>query len=251
MPAGIPTGRFEVFRPSTPLDPTPKGPVFDGGLRVPEESIHVARQDNASYVPIETTPSGLNPSEIAGKYRHRGGADKHTVSITIPQFGSFLTTIRDALDVSRSTGRVPYLDDLDVDRLERIPYLANKLPSAKTLHICSFVPGSDSRRGDALEKYFDKHEVKIPSFEELLVCCAVHFAATGQHLLPAGRFTRTKNGVLELLGGQIRPHLHSLERFEHSKYVVVSGVIAPGKETPITTWWDKVCGQFQAAIGGS
>lgn len=243
-PAGIPTGKCEVFRPSTPLDPTPKGPVFDGGLKVPEEVIHVATQDNASYVPVGTTSPGLKPSEIAGKYSHRSGADKHTVSITIPQFGSFLTTIRDELDMSRSTGRVPLLDDLDVDRLERIPHLANKLPSAKVLHICSFVPGSDSYRGNALQKYLDKHEVKLPSFEELLVCCSVHYAATGQHLLASGRLTRTKNGVLELSGGQIRPHLDRLDRFERAKYVVVSGVVEPGRETPITTWWDKFWRQF-------
>lgn len=241
--AGIPTGAYQLLRIATPLDPDPKGPVYDGGLLVfdgqPEwatasESGRAPAADSSS--PVELSRSeATTPDELRNKYLFIDVRREHVALLTLPERHSRGDLMIECNQVRANRGLMPPLSQETLCRLMEDQRFRDPVLSVTDIRVCGQVPGTAGLGKVAMDRSLAHRRVRLPSIEDLVAACAIHYATTGRHLIPLGSTVRAADGVIRTsrIGGQIRVILDDWEEFARDPYLVAAGVIAPGERSVI------------------
>lgn len=84
-----------------------------------------------------------------------------------------------------------------------------------------------------MDVFLRQRQIRLPSIEDLVAACAIHYATTGRHLVPLGRTVRAADGVVRTsrTGGQLRVLLDDWEEFANDPLLVAAGAVLPGEHS--------------------
>ncbi len=237
-PAGIPTGAYQLLRIATPLDPDPKGPVYDGGLLVFDGQPPLVDPPR-----FPTDPGGVanavprseatTPDELRNKYLFVDLRKEAVALLSLPENHSRGDLLIECYQVRANRGQPPPLGQETLSRLMEDKRFRNPVFSASDIRVCGMVPGSAGLRRSAMDVFLRQRQIRLPSIEDLVAACAIHYATTGRHLVPLGRTVRAADGVVRTsrTGGQLRVLLDDWEEFANDPLLVAAGAVLPGEHS--------------------
>jgi hypothetical protein len=239
-PAGIPTGAYQLLRVATPLDPDPKGPVYDGGLLVSEGlPAVVASSPVVSFAasPDSQEAQVSTADELRNKYLFIDVRNENTALLTLPERHSRGDVLIDSNNLRFSSGKTTPLSQETLTELMEDERFRKPVLSATDIRVCGLVPGSPGLRGVRLDLFLKDRGIQLPLIEDLTVACAIHYATTGRHLIPLGRTVKAANGVIRTsrMGGQLKVFLNDLDRFSNDFLLVAAGTVRPGEQSVLPT----------------
>lgn len=241
QPAGIPTGAYQLLRIATPLDPDPKGPVYDGGLLVfdgqplqveaPASRQGVGESSGSGEMARQT--EATTPEELRNKYLFVDVRKESVALLTLPERHSRGDLLIECNQVRANRGLMPPLSQETLSRLMEDKRFRDPVFSPTDIRVCGLVPGSAGLSKVPMDRFLAQRKISLPPIEDLLAGCAIHYATTGRHLIPSGRTVRAANGVLRTPrnGGQIRVVLDDWEEFAKDPWLVASGAVAAGERS--------------------
>ncbi len=242
-PAGILTVAYQLLRVATPLDPDPKGPVYDGGLLVfngQPEWVGVSASGRVtatnSSTPVEESRSeATTPDELRNKYLFIDVRREHVALLTLPERHSRGDLLIECNQVRANRGLMPPLSQETFCRLMEDKRFRDPVLSVTDIRVCGLVPGTAGLDKVAMDRFLAHRRVRLPSIEDLVAACAIHYATTGRHLIPLGSTVRAADGVVctSRIGGQIRVILDEWDEFARDPYLIAAGVVAPGEQSVI------------------
>jgi hypothetical protein len=224
------------MRVATPLDPDPKGPVYDGGLLV--DAGPPAVIDSTPVVSIALSPDSQEepvstPEELRNKYLFLDFRKENTALLTIQERHSRGDVLIDSNNLRSSMGKTTPLSQEALSQLMEDDRFRKPVLSVTDIRVCGLVPGSPGIRGVRLDLFLKDRGIHLPLIEDLTVACAIHYAITGRHLIPLGRTVKAANGVIRTsrTGGQLKVFLDDLERFSNDILLVAAGTVPPGEQS--------------------
>jgi len=257
--AGIPTGAYQLLRIATPLDPDPKGPVYDGGILVfdgrPEWGVSSQSSrlaDAASGATIDPVrPEATTPDELRNKYLFIDVRREQVALLTIPERHSRGDLLIECNQVRSNRGLLPPLSQDTLCRLMEDKRFRDPVLSATDIRVCGLVLGSAGLGKVAMDRFLSMRRVRLPSIEDLVAACAIHYATTGRHLIPLGRTVRAVDGVIRTsrTGGQIRVILDDWDEFARDPFLVAAGVVLPGQQSVIPKRHGTILRRIQRLAG--
>ena len=240
---GIPTGAYQLLRIPTPLDPDPKGPVYDGGVLVSEgQPVQVDgsrgdRPGGSGGDAAGGAPSAkvTTPDELRNKYLFIDIRKEHVALLTLPERHSRGDLLIECHEVRTQRGQPPPLSQETLFRLMEDKRFRNPVLSSTDVRVCGLVPGTAGMNKASMDRILRQRGVRLPPIADLVSACAIHYATTGRHLLPPGRTVRAADGVVRAprTGGQILVVLDVLEEFANDPLLVASGVVPAGERSVI------------------
>jgi hypothetical protein len=249
---GIPTGKYQLTRLATPLDPNPRGPVFDGGLMVDAGMTNVLSSEQPNPSLSQAAPvssAALTPAELRNKYTVTDIPQNWVAVLTIPRQTTLADALVDAYRVRAAANKPQAVSDDTFSMLIQTGRFNEAFSSPTTIGICGFIPRTDLLRGQHLKNYLTDKGVKLPCIEHLVAACMIHHSVTGRHLVPDGRVTRVLDGVIERKGSQLHIHFDDLEKFDTSPKLVVAGKVKPGQQSALVGRFDGLMQHVKAIFG--
>jgi hypothetical protein len=188
------------MRVATPLDPDPKGPVYDGGLLV--DAGPPAVIDSTPVVSIALSPDSQEepvstPEELRNKYLFLDFRKENTALLTIQERHSRGDVLIDSNNLRSSMGKTTPLSQETLSQLMEDDRFRKPVLSVTDIRVCGLVPGSPGIRGVRLDLFLKDRGIHLPLIEDLTVACAIHYATTGRHLIPLGRTVKAANELLK------------------------------------------------------
>lgn len=240
----IPTGPYQLYRPSTPLDPNPKGPVFDGGLLV-DKGDRLHEEGSALRNLAPTLPRPQTPEELRKKYAVAVNETSRTVVFSLPRRTPLSEILVDAYSVRKATYKPQLLPEATMSHLMESGRLSDTYMWPTTIGICGFVPRTDTLRGERLKSYLTSRQVQLPSSEHLIAACVLYHAVTGRHLVPENRIAKAADGVVEVKNSRLYAHLEDYEKFERSPQLLVTGRVKSINQSPTVEWTDRMLARLK------
>lgn len=239
-PAGIPTGAYQLLRIATPLDPEPKGPVYDGGLLVAEGMLAViasgfpkaSSADSASGSSQEegSSSEATTPDELRNKYLLVDLRKESVALLTLPALHSRGDLLIECQQVRANRGLPAPLSQETLSRLMEDKRFREPVYSSTDIRVCGLVQGTAGMVKVAMDRVLAQKGIRLPAIEDLVAACAIHYATTGRHLVPLGRTVRAADGIVKtaLNGGQLRVVLDAVDQHANDPWLVASGVVPHG-----------------------
>jgi hypothetical protein len=241
-PAGIPTGAYQLLRIATPLDPDPKGPVYDGGILVfdgqplqANAAVNGRSGDTGLDAGGGPSAEATTPDELRNKYLFIDIRKEHVALLTLPERHSRGDLLIECHQVRTNRGQPPPLSQETLFRLMEDKRFRDPVLSSTDVRVCGLVPGTAGMNKASMDRILRQRGVRLPPIEDLVAACAIHHATTGRHLLPLGRTVRAADGVLRTArtGGQIRVVLDDWEEFANDPLLVASGMVPAGERSVV------------------
>lgn len=246
QPAGIPTGAYQLLRIATPLDPDPKGPVYDGGLLVFDGQSSLVDSPPAPRFgghPVASgddgaRPEATTPDELRNKYLFVDIRKEAVALLTLPAGHSRGDLLIECHQVRANRGLPPPLSQETLSTLMEDKRFRDPVFSATDIRVCGLVPGTAGLRKTAMDRLLAQRRIRLPSIEDLVAACAIHYATTGRHLVPLGRTVRAADGVVRTgwIGGQLRVILDEWDEFANDPLLVAAGAVLPGQKSVSPRW---------------
>jgi hypothetical protein len=235
-PAGIPTGAYQLMRVATPLDPDPKGPVYDGGMLVcegkpPEVGAPAIASPTAS--PDSQDNEVSSAEGLRNKYLFMDVRRELVAILTLPERHSRGDVLIDCNKVSFAMGKTTPLSQETLSRLMEDERFRKPVLSPTDIRVCGMVPGSAGLKGLNLMRLLAQRRVQLPAIEDLTAACAIHYATTGRHLIPLGRTIQASNGAIRTSrwGGRLNVVLGDADPLANDAMVAAAGTIPPGEQS--------------------
>lgn len=228
-----------MFRVATPLDPEPKGPVYDGGLMVSDgqprqapsppiqpQSTVVAASNVAQVTAIST------PDELRNKYLLIDIQKERVALITLAEHASRGDVLVDSNRVRSSNGQITPLSQDMLSRLMEDSEFRKPVLSVTEIRVCGMIPGTEGLNGVKLERFLADREIQVPKISDLTTACAICYATTGRHLIPVGRTVRASDGVIRASRtGQLNVFLGDPDQFAQDADTVTAGKVRVGENS--------------------
>ena len=240
QPAGIPTGAYQLLRIATPLDPEPKGPVYDGGLLVAEGlpaviasgSPKASSTDSASGSSQEegSRSEATTPDELRNKYLLVDLRKESVALLTLPARHSRGDLLIECQQVRANRGLPAPLSQETLSRLMEDKRFREPVYSSTDIRVCGLVRGTAGMVKVAMDRVLARKGIRLPAIGDLVAACAIHYATTGRHLVSLGRTVRAADGIVKtaLNGGQLRVMLDAVDEHANDPWLVASGVVPHG-----------------------
>jgi len=242
QPIGIPTGAYHLHRVPTPLDPEPKGPVYDGGVLVSdglplvEPSAPRAEKPDAGSGAVTSksaTAAVTTPAELRDKYLFIELKNELSAFLTLPERASRGDLLIDCHHVRSKRGLVPPVGEETISKLMEDKRFRAPVLSLTDIRICGTVQGSAGMTKDSMDRFLSQRRIRWASIEDLVSACAIHYAVTGRHLILPGRVVRAADGVVRTTRnlGQLQVMLDSVNQFDNDPMLVAAGVVPLGERS--------------------
>lgn len=234
-PGGIPTGTYQLFRVSTPLDPEPKGPVFDGGVLVPEDQLRTSVRPSLRAEASMVDALIKSPHALRDKYLLIDIHKERVALLTLPEHVSRGDVLIDSNRVRSSSGQNPPLSQAMLGRLMEETAFRKPVLTVTEIRICAMIPGTEGLKGAKLEAFLAARDIQVPKICDLTAACAIYYATTGRHLIPQGQTVRASDGVIRVTRvGQLNVFLGEPDQFAEDDKMVTAGKVRFGeKSTPL------------------
>jgi hypothetical protein len=240
----IPTGPYQLHRPRTPLDPDPKGPVYDGGLMV-DKGDPVVQDTSALRNLPPTAARPRTPEELRKKYTLGENPRNRVAIFTLPRRTPLSEILVDAYSVHSAANKPQLLSEDMMSRLMDSGRFSDTFTWPTPIGICGFVPRTDTLRGNKLRAYLTSRQVQLPSSEHLIAACVLYHAVTGRHLVPENRIAKAADGVVEVKNSRLYAHLEDYEKFERSPQLLVTGRVKSINQSPTVEWTDRMLARLK------
>ena len=238
-PGGIPTGAYQLFRVATPLDPEPKGPVFDGGVMVSDGQ---TRPSTPAVIPTEVSAivvsnvaqvAAINtPDELRNKYLLIDIQKERVALLTLAEHASRGDVLVDSNRVRSSNGQIAPLSQDMLSRLMEDSDFRKPVLTVTEIRVCGMIPGTEGLKGVQLEKFLAARDIQVPTTSDLTTACAICYATTGRHLIPLGRTVRASDGVIRVSRvGQLNVFLGNPDQFADDVNTVTAGKVRLGEQS--------------------
>ena len=225
------------------MDPEPKGPVYDGGLLVAEghpaviESSRVRQfgSDVGLGSSGDSSPrsEATTPDELRNKYLFIDLRKESVALLTLPERHSRGDLLIECQQVRSNRGLAAPLSQETLSRLMEDRRFRDPVYTSTDVRVCGLVPGTAGLMKAPMDRVLAQRGIRLPSIEDLVAACAIHYATTGRHLVPLGRTVRAADGIVRtaLNGGQLRVVLDSVDDYANDPWLVASGWVPPGAKS--------------------
>lgn len=253
-PGGIPTGAYQLLRVATPLDPDPKGPVYDGGLLVFDGHPTVVAASPGTQVsasPDSQESEVSTPDELRNKYLFIDIRKGFTSFLTLPERHSRGDVLIDSNKVRSAAGKLPPFSQETLSRLMEDARFRQPALSTTDIRVCGLVPGSPGLQAVQADRFLAERGIRLPAIEDLTAACAIHYATTGRHMIPLGCTVRAADGVIRTgrAGGQLMVSMDDLSAFSKDPLLVASGIVRPGEQSVLPSRRSGFFKRFQRLTG--
>lgn len=261
QPAGIPTGAYQLLRIATPLDPEPRGPVYDGGLLVAEGLPAVIEASPARQFRVDdaqgasgdasSRTEATTPDELRNKYLFIDLRKESVALLTLPERHSRGDLLIECQQVRSNRGLATPLSQETLSRLMEDRRFRDPVYSSTDVRVCGLVPGTAGMMKVPMDRVLAQRGIRLPSIEDLVAACTIHYATTGRHLVPLGRTVRAADGIVKtaLNGGQLRVVLDSVDEYANDPWLVAAGWVPPGAKSVGSRRQDGFFGRIARLAG--
>jgi hypothetical protein len=220
------------------LDPDPKGPVYDGGLLVVEGPPAVVDSPRSISQPSSgadevSRSEATTPDELRNKYLFVDIRNEAVALLSLPANHSRGDLLIECQQVRANRGQPSPFSQETLSRLMEDKRFRDPSFSGADIRVCGIVPGTAGLRKAAMDGFLMQRRIRLPSIEDLVAACAIHYATTGRHLVPLGRTVRAADGVVRTsrTGGQLRVLLDDWDEFSNDPSLVAAGAVPPGERS--------------------